>query len=260
MKRIVSLCLFFLAAFVLFSAESLPSPDGWVTDKASLIDSGTEQQISRISQSLKEASGAELTVCTVTDLERYGYGSIEDFSLALAEKWQPGEEGKDNGLILILTMEERLVRIEVGYGLEGVLTDGTAGALIDNVMMPYLKQGNFNLAFLNTAGATANTVAEGLGVTLKNVSVRTAPSGSSRRSSGAGFGNIIWILFVLLFGGGRLFWPFMFMGSFRRRSRGFYGGGFGSSRGGFSSGGFSSGGFGGFGGGGFGGGGASRGF
>lgn len=70
--------------------------------------------------------------------------SLEDYSIRLAEAWKPGQKGKDNGVILLIFKEERAVRIEVGYGLEGVLTDAAAKLIIENEIIPSFRQGNFD--------------------------------------------------------------------------------------------------------------------
>ena len=79
--------------------------------------------------------------------------SLEDYSIRLAEAWKPGQKGKDNGVILLLFKKEREVRIEVGYGLEGVLPDALAKQIIENEIIPEFRRGNFGGGIEKTADA-----------------------------------------------------------------------------------------------------------
>ena len=228
-------------------AQELPSPQGYVNDFAGVIPSDDEAAMRGIMSAVKEQTDAEMAVVTVDSMAPYA--TVEDFGIALADKWGVGTAGGDDGVILIVAVQERKVRIEVGYGLEGAIPDGRAGGILDNYVLPDLRNNNYGAGLLNGVAAIAEVVADEYGVTLTGV--QAEPRGSSARADGPGLGDIVYVIFFLLFVGGRwFFWPLLFAG----RRRGFYGGGFGSSGGGSSSR------FSGFGGGGFGGGGASRGF
>jgi uncharacterized protein len=186
------------------------------------------------------------------------YGSIEEYSIALAEKWQVGERDEDNGVIILLAAQERRIRIEVGYGLEGALPDGLTGQIMDTSMVPLFREDRYGEGFLSAVNGVAGIIAEEYNVTLSEVDMRESRRYDNSRGSSGELLKFLFILFILLSGGGRLFWPLLFMRGFSGRR--YHRGGFGA--GGFGSGGFGSGGggFSGFGGGGFGGGGASRGF
>lgn len=246
----------FLAA--VFLSAQLPEPVGTVNDFAGLIDPAGEREISAVAESVRRAAGAEIAVVTV---DTYApYGSIEEFSVALAQEWGIGQRGEDNGVLLLLSMAERELKIDVGYGLEGALPDGLVGEIMDNSMVPYFREGEYGEGFLRAAHGIAGIIAEEYNVTLPEVDTREMKSYDRGSGSGsaADLFKLVFIVFILLTGGGRFFWPLMLLGGFGGRRS--YRGGFGS--GGFGSGGFGSGGggFSGFGGGGFGGGGASRGF
>lgn len=204
--------------------------------------------MTRLAEALERATGAQLAVAVVESIEPYG--SIEQYSIALAEAWGVGSGEEDNGVLLVLAMGERRVRIEVGYGLEGAITDGTAGAILDEAVLPALREGQYGAGLLRGMEAVSAEIAEAYQVDLREYGAQEQPRSLSRsRGSSGGLGRIIYLLiFLFFFGGGRLFWPLLFLTG----GRGFFGGGFGSGR--------PSGGFSGFGGGGFGGGGASRGF
>jgi len=248
---VLVLLLFFAAAGTLFAQQdSLPQPKGYVNDFAGVIDSRYSQEMDQLAQVVKKATGAEIAVATVSSIAPYA--SIDQYSIALAEKWGIGSKKDENGVLLILAMKERQVRIEVGYGLEGTITDGTSGAILDKYVLPDLKQGNYGAGLYKGMQAVSSLVAKHYDVNLSDYGVSAAPAASGSSGGGRGGGEFIFfILFFLIFGGGRFFWPLLFLGAGRR---GFFGGGFGSHGGG------GGGGFSGFGGGGFGGGGASRGF
>jgi len=241
-------------------AQSIPDYRGFVNDFANVIDSDSEQQIEGAARKVKEATGAEIAVVTVESVEPFA--DINEYSIKLAEKWKVGEEGKDNGIIFLMSMKERQVRIEVGYGLEGAIPDGRAGEILDETVLPHLKEGDFGTGFLAGTIEAAHEIADEYNVELGSLEAPPAPSGGSGRSRGSegrGIpGGLIFFILIFFFGGGRMFLPLLFLSGITGRRH--YRGGFGSS--GFGgSGGFGGGGsFGGFGGGGFGGGGASRGF
>ncbi len=232
------------------AAQQLPRPRGFVNDFAGVISAGDARTMEAIITSLREQTGAEIAVVTVRT--HAPYATIDDFGVALAEEWGVGASADDSGVILILALDERQVRLEVGYGLEGAIPDGRAGSILDTYVIPDLRAGDYSAGLLNGVAAVAQVVAEEYGVSLTGVSaeVRSGARGAAP-TGGVDPGDLVYVLFLLLFVGGRwFFWPLLFA----RRRRGFFGGGFGSaSRGGSTR-------FSGFGGGGFGGGGASRGF
>ena len=245
--------------FLLITAASifsLPAAKGYVSDYAGVISSEDASVITAVSKAVEEKTGAEIAVLTVNSISPYS--SIEEYSIDVASEWGIGKKGKDNGVLIVLSKGDRKVRIEVGYGLEGAITDGISGEILDRYMMPLLKTGDYSGGLKNGALAAASVVADEYNIKIDESALKQLkrPSSSySRRPVRRGISlfDIIIFLFVFL-GGGRFFLPIFLLSGFGRR--GYYGGGFGSSSGG----GFSGGGFSGFGGGGFGGGGASRGF
>jgi len=251
-RRVSGTAAFFgllLLAAATAAAQDLPKPVGYVNDFANVISAADEQQMTAIMTAVAKQTPAEMAVVTVPDMN--GYGSIEQYGIALADAWGVGSASEDAGVILILALQERQVRIEVGYGLEGALPDGKTGGILDDYVLPDLRNGDYGAGLLKGVQAIAGVIADEYGVTLANVDVTP-----QRAASDSGFdpSRLFYLFFVLIFFGGRFFfWPLLFAG----RRRGFFGGGFGSGGFGGSSGGS---GFSGFGGGGFGGGGASRGF
>jgi uncharacterized protein len=237
---------------VLLYAQKLPSPVGYVNDFAGVLDPGSKNQMERLIGAVKETTGAEIAVVTVDTIDPYA--TVEEYSIDLATEWGIGKKGQDTGVLLVLAMKERQIRLEIGYGLEGAIPDGLAGEIIDKSIYPSLRAGSYGPGLLKGVQAVSGIIAKEYNVELRDLNV--SESRKYIRSPLSGLSRLIFIvILMLLFGGGRLFlWPLLFMGAASRR--GFYGGGFGSRGSSFGGGG----GFSGFGGGGFGGGGASRGF
>lgn len=125
-----------------------------VTDNAGMLSQPTKQQLESILAGLESTDSTQIAVLTIASLEGE---SLERFSLKVVEKWQLGHEGRDNGALLLVARDERKIRIEVGYGLEGVLTDLTAGRIIRNVITPRFKEGNFDRGIID--GVTAMVAA-----------------------------------------------------------------------------------------------------
>ncbi len=251
-----------MAAPPLFS-QTFPKPAGFINDFAGVISREDREWMEATATEIRKQSGIEIAVATIDSIAPL---SIEEYANDLASQWGIGQGKTDLGVLIILAMAERKVRIEVGYGLEGVLTDGTTGSIMDSAMIPDLKASRYGTGLRKGFEAVASVLAAEYGFTVSGVNPESDRYSQSESSGGAGIPfEVIVFLIIFFFGGGRIFWPLLFLSG--RRRRGFYGGGFGSfhssggSRssgfGGFSGGG---GGFGGFGGGGFGGGGASRGF
>ncbi len=237
--------LILLLAFPLLQAADYPRPQGYVNDFAGVISGEHQREIESIARSLSEAGSIELAVVTVPSLDGL---DITAYAIGLAESWGVGRAGEDTGVIFLLAPNEREVRIEVGYGLEGDLPDGLTGEILDRFVVGELRQNQFSSGMLEGSRAIAATLADRRGFELQQVQV----SSYAQQQEQGGDANYLYFLLLLLlvFGRGRM-WPLLFlMGRGGRRYP--RGGGFGASPRGGS--------FGGFGGGGFGGGGASRSF
>jgi uncharacterized protein len=237
---------------LLAAADYPPRPEGPVADLAHCIDAPTQQKITDLAQALWEQAGFGLVVATIPSL---GQNSIDEYAPELYKRWGVGKKDSAEGALVLLSMDTRRVRIEVGYGSEGYINDAKAGRIIDDYGLPSFKKNDFSTGLLNVSAAIAGVVAHEKGVSLTMPSGFTEVSQSGPQKHLSTF-NIILILIALalLIGtpfGRSLMWMLL-LSSFMGNGRG-GGGGFG---GGFGGGGFG----GGFGGGSSGGGGASRGF
>ena len=247
--------MLFILPAVFIAAQEFPKPEGYVNDFANIINPAEQSKIEAIARTVEEKTGIEIAVATMPSMEPYG--SIEQYSIALATEWGIGKKGKDDGMLLVVALAERKTRIEVGYGLEGIFPDGLVGRIMDTSMVPYFQNNDFSTGLAKAVEGIAGVISEEYDVDFSNISVNESQKYTeTTRSSGGISSRYFYFLFFLLIAGGRFLWPLLFLSGASRR-RYFRGGFGGSSRGGFGGGG---GGFSGFGGGSFGGGGASRGF
>jgi uncharacterized protein len=251
--------MLFLFLFVPFSlmALNIPPLEGRVNDRAGIFSSTQTRELEQYLTALESESSVQMAILTIPSLKGE---DLEGFSIRVADEWKLGQEGKDNGVLLLLAVEDRKVRLDVGYGLEGSLTDAKSGYIVREIMIPYFSKGDFAGGIMAASSAVAGVVTGGKDISVEALHKSTqGEQQSSRRSVPV---NLLVILFILFFnsfgrmgrrGRGGLFQA-LFLGSLlgsTRRSSGSGGFGGGSS--------FGGGGFGG-GGGGFGGGGASGGW
>ncbi len=139
-------------------------PPNYVVDLAGIIDSNAEASLNSYLKELELKTSAQVIVLTITSLDGE---SIENFSINLAhDQWKLGQEGKDNGLLLLVATEDRKYRFEVGYGLEALLPDSLVGSIGRQYLVPYFKKGDFSTGILTSTLAVINIIATDAGVTL----------------------------------------------------------------------------------------------
>jgi uncharacterized protein len=245
-----------------------PPLTGRVVDAANIIPDDVEASLTQKLAALETQSQRQLVVATIPDLQGY---DIEDYGYQLGRHWAIGTKGRDDGAILIVAPNERKVRIEIGYGLEGIVTDGLSSLIIQQQIIPHFKNKDM------PGGIVAGTDALIAQLQLPEDEARKVAAEAGQRQSHDGGGSIGFAIFMFIF----LFFfliPFFAAMRGRRGHRGFgsavgnvllwsalNAATHGSRGGGDWGGGSSGGGFGGFGGGGgfsggggsFGGGGAS---
>jgi uncharacterized protein len=231
----------------------LPTPVGLVSDFAGVIDGATEARLTSRIRELKQKTGAEIAVVTLTTTQP---DPVSERAVRLAEAWKPGDRDKDNGVLFLVAVEDRELFIATGYGIEGALPDGLVGEIRDRTIVPKFRSGDVAGGIEAGVDRMAAIIAREYRVELTGSPSPDAPA--ARRFT---TGDLIILAIILLV----IFGPYLFSaandppgvgGRRRRRSWDvgppmwggtFGGGGFGGSGGG---------GFGGFGGGSFGGGGA----
>jgi len=133
----------------------VPALKGRVNDYGGMLSPEAESRIETLLKDLEEKDSTQVVVLTVPSL---GEDVLEDFSIRVAERWRIGRKGLDNGAILVIARDDRKVRIEVGYGLEGRLTDLTAGRIIRDRIVPEFRAGRFDQGVLNGVVALTEVV------------------------------------------------------------------------------------------------------
>jgi uncharacterized protein len=245
------------------TVAGLPAPTGYVDDFAGVLSPETKQSVEDLCTQVDQKAHAQIAVVTVKTIDPDKSGatpSIEEFATALEDKWKVGAKGTDRGVLMILVMNPRRGRIEVGYGLEGILNDAKVGD-IGRDMAPYARQGDYNQAVTLGVHELSQIIAADAGVTLDASSegVPAVPQEQSEPQQQSQLslfellliGGVAVLVIGTLIRTGHIGWLFFILFNLMGGGGGGRGGGFG---GGDEGGG---GGFGGFGGGGSGGGGAS---
>lgn len=146
---IIATLLFFLAVDMA-AALDVPPLKGRVNDYGGILSTATISQLDLILEELETNDSTQLVILTIPSLKG---DNLERFSLNVAEKWGIGQKGKDNGALLVISRDDRKLRIEVGHGLEGTLTDLISGQIIRKTIVPRFRQGSFNQGVIDGVGA-----------------------------------------------------------------------------------------------------------
>ncbi|HEV8435309.1 MAG TPA: TPM domain-containing protein [Thermoanaerobaculia bacterium] len=261
-RAAAALLLLVALAAPALAKEPPPAPTQWFTDEAGLVQGSDAAALNEKLRAFEQSSGAQFIIYVFKSLDG---DPLEDFTIRCAEKWKVGNKKYDNGLILFVFVQERKFRVEVGYGLEGAVTDAFSSDVLRNYLAPHFRQSDY-AGGLNAAADAIMAKIRGEEPARPPVNPETSHAGRAHRAAGSI--PPVAILFIIIFflfilprfflprgpGCGGCFWPMFFLGGGGRGSTfgGFGGGGFGGFGGG--GGGFSGGG------GGFGGGGASGGW
>ncbi|MFQ5806837.1 MAG: TPM domain-containing protein [Phycisphaerae bacterium] len=247
-----------------------PPPRDFVEDQASVLDAGVRARLNGYLAELQRKTGVQMIVLTIDSTNGM---EIRQFGHELAEHWKLGQKGKDNGVLVVVAVQDKRGTIEVGYGLESVLPDAFVGAVGRQTIRPAFTDGNYSKHVYDGVLMLANRVASAAGVKISGMPQRTVQRARSRgRGVVPCFGSLMPLIVIMIvfsalsrrqrgyrrwgYGSSHsLLWMMLFGSMLGGRRYGGWGGGFGG--GGFGGGGFGGGSFGGGGGGSFGGGGAS---
>ena len=150
----------FLIFSLLLAAAAAPALDvpplrGYVNDYAGMISPAAKTRIETELRNFERSDSTQVFILTIPSLQGE---TLEDFSIKVAESWKAGQKGRDNGVIVLVAKAERKIRIEVGRGLEGRLTDLTAGQIVDLVIKPRFSRGDFDGGFIAAASAIIDAV------------------------------------------------------------------------------------------------------
>jgi uncharacterized protein len=207
-----------------------PALSGRVVDRAELLDAPTEARLTQLLAAHEQASSEQLVVVTLANLQGV---AIEEFGYQLGRHWGIGQKGKDNGALLLVARDERKLRIEVGYGLEGRLTDAQSSLIINQVIVPAFKRGDY-----------AKGIEDGVVAILQVLGGEPmAASSEPEQQEAKAIPFFILLLVVLALIGGRGGRRGLLLGALLGAGlgRGGAGGGFGGGGGGFGGGGASGG-------------------
>lgn len=169
MKKISKVLIITLIISILLSFSSMaidlpePTDEFFVNDFADVIDDEVENELQSIGVNLYNQTTAQVVVVTMDYLDGY---DVSEYALELGREWGVGSEESDNGVVLLLSVNDREVTIQVGYGLEGCLPDGKTGRILDNYAIPYLIDDDFSTGLSEAYKAIASVVYEEYGVEL----------------------------------------------------------------------------------------------
>jgi len=238
MKRTILIIIFVFLFTALYPA-GFPKLKGRVNDYAEILNSAEESNIELMLEDLENKTSAQVVLLIIQTLDG---DTIEDYAIRLTEQkdWKIGQKGLDNGVILLISMKERKLRLEVGYGLEGALTDLKSSYIIRKLIVPSFKKGDFYKGILRGLTTVSGIISK-----ESDISPEELKKFRKKKDDSPGFP---FVLFLIIF----FFFVLPALSGKKGRGGTFWGGG--GSSGGFGGGGFSGGG------GSFGGGGASGGW
>lgn len=243
MKVLKNRYILLIATFLILLSTgvyAIPNPnyDFYVNDGANLLNSSTEEYIIETNIELYEKTGAQIVWVTVDDLEGM---DINSYATELFDQWDIGSREYDNGLLALIVPNDGELWIEVGYGLEGILPDGRVKGIIENSILPYFSQGDYDTGVLAGYEEILDYVESEYNIELQTRSGEDY-SRVDQGQSGPGIPNIFVIIGIIIF----IFIDFRFFGGWLTisllRGVGRGGGGRGGGRGGSSGGGGRSGG------------------
>lgn len=230
-RIVIITCLLLQSAFLF--ALDVPPLTGPVNDYARLFNGSDLRELNNYLYALDQKSDLQIAILTIPSLEDE---NLEDYSIRVAEQWKIGQKGKDSGVIFVIAAQEHKLRIEVGYGLEGLITDVQSSRIIRSIMIPAFQKGEYGkgtlLGVKNVAGLALQDES------LISQEVKNADDDDDFLS----IPLVIILIVVFLFGArfmpGGFFWPLLFLSSGRGGwSSGSFGGGSGRGGSGFSGGG-----------------------
>lgn len=168
-------------------------PRDYVVDLAGVVPGDAAARLNAALAELEQKTTAQVLVLTVQSLDGQ---SIEEFAFTTKEQWKLGQKGKDNGILLVVAVEDRKYRIEVGYGLESVLPDSMVGTIGREYLVPYFRKGDYGAGIQAAALVVAATIASHEGIEITGMPARMPP-GSARTAKPLGlFQKIMLGLFL----------------------------------------------------------------
>src|SRR5580658_5630226 len=158
MKKLIALILLALSTGAL-AANRWPDPVGAVNDFAHVIPLDQAQSLENYLDDFQSKTGNAIVVVTIASAD----GDVDGAAVSLFKAWGIGQKGKDNGVLVLAAIQDRRARIEVGYGLEGVITDGDAGDILRQQVYPFFKQQQYGQGLINAVQAIVQRIAPDAG-------------------------------------------------------------------------------------------------
>jgi uncharacterized protein len=155
MKRVLLVTCALILVTCVAAAQSYPKPTGRINDFANVIDPAVEAELDRLLDQLEQKTSSEVAVATIPSLDGV---SVEEYATGLFKAWGIGQAKQDNGVLVLVAPTDREMRIEVGYGLEGVLPDGLAGQIIREDFTPRFRDGDYSGGIRNGVGRVVEVV------------------------------------------------------------------------------------------------------
>jgi uncharacterized protein len=195
-SSVLALALVILATSALAADLKFPPLTGRVVDDAGILSSSTKSDLDAMLAQHERTSGQQLVVATLSSLQGH---SIEDYGYQLGRSWGIGQKGKNNGAILIVAPTEHKVRIEVGYGLEGQLTDAASRVIIENYITPEFHNGDFDAGVMAGTAAMLRALGDDASANLHSEQAAQAVAQPSETDSLPFSPFILFLLVVVIF-------------------------------------------------------------
>jgi uncharacterized protein len=184
---------FVLRAGVAFSADlKFPPLTGRVVDDAGILSPSTISELDEMLAQHEHTTSEQIVVATLGSLQGH---SIEDYGYQLGRSWGIGQKGKNNGAIFIVAPNEHKVRVEVGYGLEGQLTDAASRVIIENYITPQFRKGDFNAGVLAGTGAILRALGDDAAANLHS---EAQPIAQPSEINSPSFSPLLWLLLIVI--------------------------------------------------------------
>jgi len=251
MKKFIAVFILTISIFTIVFALPAPTNEFYVADYAMLLSDSTKQYIINNSNALYNTTDAQIVVATVNTID----GQNErEYGIELARSWEIGGKSKNNGVLILLALQERKITVEVGYGLEGALPDSKTGRFLDKYAIEHLSIGDYDTGIRNLYSAILAETYNEYGLTVPESVEDVSQLNENNSEDDEGIGDVIMLIVVIILyilihknGGGTTHRRTMFIvpTGFGGHGGSSFGGGSGGFRGGGGS---------------FGGGGSSRGF
>ncbi len=152
---IAAIIVLFLSSCAASKEIIFPKPEGYINDYAGILDADTKNELESLVRSVESSTSAEIAVAVVKSAEGL---TVQQYANELFAEWGVGKAEQDNGILMLVAIEDRELWIEVGYGLEGVVTDLEAGVIVDEVILPFFKEGEFSMGIYYGVAAIANKI------------------------------------------------------------------------------------------------------